>query len=276
VNPLQNYSVISTHGNLIAGLAGAVNISGALVALSFPASHATSMVVASVGVTNNLNVGMAVNGSVTQTLTVQHGNAFFAGTAPGVTVSPPGTKTTGDPTVPNLLLTMLEPDLVTLADQLAKLPSVPVNTFTGSQIIFNGAAYTNTAVFVTDLQFLSTDGIGRSCVITAPTGSPKAVIINVLVSSGASTVQCTMSNGALIQAITIWNFISDGDIGLTVTIGATHLFEGSALWMNAPSGSAFTAGDVSGSIASDAPMSLQDSIAGNSNVNFPVSTVCSP
>jgi hypothetical protein len=244
------------------------------VALSFPAAQATSMVVASVAATNTFNVGMAVNGSVTQTLTVQNGNAFFGGTAAGVTVTPPGTITTGDPTVPTLLLGMLQPDLVTLSDQFAKLPSVPVTTPTGSQIIFNGAASTNTAVFVTDLSFLDLEGTGRSCVITAPTGSPKAVIINVIVSSlSSSTVRCTMSNGPLIQAITIWNFLSAPDFVATVTLGTTTFFEGSVLWMNTNPAATLQVGDMAGSIGSDAIVTLADG-NGNSNVSFPESTVC--
>jgi hypothetical protein len=277
VNPLQIYSVINNGTSLNVQTGGAINISGPLVAVSYTTSNPASMVVASVS-NNGAVAGMAVNSSVADTMTVQHGDAYFAGTAPGVTVSS-GTKHENDPTIPNLLIDTLGPEIQTLADQLASLPGVPVNTLTGGQILFNGAAYTNTAVFVTDLTFLNQN---VPCNITAPTGSPRAVIINVLVTTISGSVRCSMNNGPLIQAITIWNFLVDSSLvtAIDITLGAIvasvpHHFEGSILWARPQSDQdVLTVGNVSGSIGTTAALGLAGAQIVGAVVTFPTSTVC--
>jgi hypothetical protein len=274
VNPLQNYSVIATNtplGTTTGG--GHVNISGPLFAAVF-GTGATNMVVASVS--NNGVLGMGVDGSVVGTLTVDNGNADFAGTAPGVTVNPPGTKTENSP-VPGLLLPMLSSQIQTLSAYLASLPGVPVTTLTGGQVVFNGAAYVHTAVFYVDASFLH-QAVGVSCVITAPTGSSQAVIINVLVPSGFNVnINLVMNNGPLIQAITIWNFLVDSpDTGATITIGENTLFEGSVLYIGSNANlDDLNAGFVAGSIGTAAGLFITSpSHGGNATISFPVSTVC--
>jgi hypothetical protein len=122
-------------------------------------------------------------------------------------------------------------------------------------------------VFVVNSVFLS-DNDGNEIVITAPTGTPKAVIINVLVLPGGLTLQTmVMNNGPAIQAITIWNFLSQGNLN---PIRLEVFWEGSILWISNV-GVPVEIANVSGSIGGQFVNALFNAIP---VVAFPTSTVC--